>query len=135
MMSERANAFTRSFRTLWGEYAVMIRQSIGAERGGSADLRQLSPRLDSKAEEIGNAVAPFYGTETANALTNLLKQREHLDARAIAELLKQPKLSPALNDFVAAERRHDDLNAILSQAFAVSDAISMDLEMRFPDRF
>src|SRR5579862_9647669 len=62
VMSERADAFVRTMRNLWGEDVILMRlQVISAPNGTTGDPRQIAANLAKKQEDIADAVRPYYG--------------------------------------------------------------------------
>jgi hypothetical protein len=134
MMSERADAFVRTMRTLWGEDVILMRLQVTSVASGTGDPRQIAANLAKKQEEIADAVRPYYGDDVAQKLTELLEQpRTHENAAAIATLLKQPSLATLLDGLQSVDKKN--LDASFGQAMAVADALANGIIMQFPDRF
>ena len=62
-----------AMRRLWADHAVWTRQYIVAAVAGTPDANAAAARLLRNQEDIGAAVAGFYGQEAGDALTKLLK--------------------------------------------------------------
>ena len=62
-----------AMRRLWADHVIWTRQYIVAALAGTPDAEQAAARLLRNQEEIGAAVAGFYGDEAGDALTGLLK--------------------------------------------------------------
>lgn len=62
-----------AMRRLWADHAIWTRQYIVAAVGGTPDAEAAAGRLLRNQEDIGAAVAGFYGQEAGDALTKLLK--------------------------------------------------------------
>ena len=79
--NERASATTPSavalkqdMRKLWTEHVVWTRDYIIAAVGDQPDATAAVNRLMKNQEDIGNAVATFYGAAAGQQLTTLLKE-------------------------------------------------------------
>ena len=67
-------ALTQSMRKLWADHVIWTREYIVAATAGHPSAQAASVRLLKNQEDIGNAIAPFYGTTAGTQLTDLLKQ-------------------------------------------------------------
>ena len=77
----------QDMRKLWTDHVVWTRHYIIAAVGDQPDAQAAANRLMKNQEDIGNAVATFYGAAAGQQLTTLLK--EHI---AIAvDLIKAAK--------------------------------------------
>lgn len=63
-----------AMRRLWADHAIWTRQYIVAAVAGTPDAEQAAARLLRNQEDIGAAVAGFYGQDAGEALTGLLKR-------------------------------------------------------------
>ena len=82
-----AVALKQDMRKLWTDHVVWTRDYIIAAVGDQPDAQAAASRLMKNQEDIGNAVATFYGASAGQQLTTLLK--EHI---AIAvDLIKAAK--------------------------------------------
>jgi phage terminase Nu1 subunit (DNA packaging protein) len=63
-----------AMRRLWADHVIWTRQYIVAAVAGTPDADQAAGRLIRNQEDIGTAVAGFYGREAGDALTDLLKR-------------------------------------------------------------
>ena len=133
-MSERASAFTQNLRRLWAEDVILRRRFV---ENGSPDVRT---RLLAKQEEIANAIAPYYGAEIAQKLTDLLKQRAVMAANdphaqensaAIAALLHLPSLAAMLDALLPIQ----ELSPAFSQGLRIADEIANDIIKQYPQQF
>jgi hypothetical protein len=61
-------------RRLWADHAIWTRQYIVAAVAGTPDAEQAAARLLRNQEDIGNAIAPYYGQQAGAALTRYLKE-------------------------------------------------------------
>jgi len=88
-----------AMRKLWTDHVVWTRDYIVAAVDGTPDADAAAARLMKNQEDIGNAVAGFYGKAAGDQLTSLLKQ--HI---AIAvDLIKAAKAGDK-----AAQKQADD---------------------------
>ena len=95
-------------RKLWTDHVVWTRDYIIAAVGDQPDAQAAANRLMKNQEDIGNAVATFYGAPAGQQLTTLLK--EHITIAV--DLIKAAKAgdksrATAGRQPVAAERRAD----------------------------
>jgi len=68
---------------LWAENGLWMRAYLVASVAGTADASEAASRLLRNQEEIGNAVVPFYGVQTGERLTDLLKAQNLIALDAI----------------------------------------------------
>jgi hypothetical protein len=61
-------------RRLWSDHVIWTREYIVAAVDGSPDAEAAATRLLKNQEDIGGAVAGFYGKNAGDTLTGLLKQ-------------------------------------------------------------
>ena len=61
-------------RRLWADHAIWTRQYIVAAVAGTPDAGQAAARLLRNQEDIGSAIAPYYGEQAGAALTRYLKE-------------------------------------------------------------
>lgn len=67
-------AFEERVEHFWCKTVDYTRNAIISILGGLGDIDALVTRLMSLQEDIGNAVAPYYGNDAADTVTNVLKQ-------------------------------------------------------------
>jgi len=72
--SDTAAALKQDMRKLWTDHVVWTRDYIVAAVGDQPDATAAANRLMRNQEDIGNAVAKFYGAPAGQQLTTLLKQ-------------------------------------------------------------
>jgi hypothetical protein len=77
----------QDMRKLWTDHVVWTRDYIIAAVGDQPDAQAAAGRLMKNQEDIGNAVAKFYGAPAGQQLTTLLK--EHISIAV--ELIKAAK--------------------------------------------
>ncbi len=82
-----AFALKQDMRKLWTDHVVWTRVYIIAAVGGQPDAQAAANRLMKNQEDIGNAVAKFYGGAAGSQLTTLLK--EHISIAV--DLIKAAK--------------------------------------------
>jgi hypothetical protein len=88
-----------SMRKLWTDHTVWTRDYIVAAVDDRPDAQAAANRLMKNQEDIGNAVAAYYGPAAGQQLTALLKQ--HISIAV--DLIKAAKAGAA-----AAQKRADD---------------------------
>jgi enoyl-CoA hydratase/carnithine racemase len=89
--SSPATALRQDMRKLWSDHVIWTRQYIVAAIGNSPDQQAAATRLLKNQEDIGAAVAVYYGNPAGDRLTALLK--EHITIAV---------------DLVNAAKAHDD---------------------------
>jgi hypothetical protein len=67
-------ALKTDMRKLWSDHVVWTRQYIVDVAAGSPSADATSKRLLKNQEDIGNAIATYYGSAAGAKLTDLLKQ-------------------------------------------------------------
>lgn len=72
--NEAAVMLKQDMRMLWTDHVVWTRDYIVAAVGDQPDAQAAAGRLMKNQEDIGNAVAKFYGAPAGQQLTALLKQ-------------------------------------------------------------
>ncbi|HEX2259695.1 MAG TPA: glycosyltransferase [Actinomycetota bacterium] len=72
--TEAAQSLNRAMHRLWVDHVIWTRQYVVSALNGHPDTEATAGRLLKNQEDIGNAVAGFYGPEGGVALTDLLKQ-------------------------------------------------------------
>lgn len=73
-VSDKQAAFATTMRKLWADHVFWTRDYIIAGAAGSPDANAAATRLLKNQEDIGNAIAPYYGADAGAKLTGLLKQ-------------------------------------------------------------
>ena len=74
MSTPQHDALSQAMRKLWAEHVVYTRLYIISAVDGTGDTQQVAARLLKNQEDIGNAIAPYYGAAAGQKLTDLLKQ-------------------------------------------------------------
>lgn len=72
--NDAAATLKQDMRKLWTDHVVWTRDYIVAAVGDSQDAQAAAARLMKNQDDIGNAVATFYGAAAGQQLTALLKQ-------------------------------------------------------------
>jgi hypothetical protein len=72
--NDAAATLKQDMRKLWTDHVVWTRDYIIAAVGDHPDAQAAAARLMKNQEDIGNAVAKFYGAPAGQQLTTLLKQ-------------------------------------------------------------
>ena len=72
--SPSAVALKQDMRKLWTDHVVWTRDYIIAAAGDQPDAKAATGRLLKNQEDIGSAVAKFYGAPAGQQLTTLLKE-------------------------------------------------------------
>jgi hypothetical protein len=70
----KACALREAMRKLWTDHVVWTRDYIVAAVAGTPDAQTASVRLLKNQEDIGNAIAGYYGAPAGAKLTGLLKE-------------------------------------------------------------
>ena len=87
--------FRQDMRKLWEDHVTWTRLAVISLTTGSPDTEATVGRLLQNQDDIGDAIAPFYGEEAGNQLATLL--REHItiaaDLIAAAKEGNQPEVA------------------------------------------
>jgi hypothetical protein len=114
-ISPRELAFRNDMRMLWEDHIVWTRMAIVSFAADLPDFAITAERLLRNQDDIGDAIAPFYGREAGEDLSALL--REHIliavDVLTAARAGDQPALDEALARWDA---NADDIAAFLNAA-------------------
>ena len=112
---DKATQLHQDMRKLWTEHTVWTRDYIVAAVDDHPDAQAAANRLMKNQEDIGNAVAAYYGQAAGQQLTSLLKQ--HI---AIAvDLIKAAKAGDQAGQKVANDKWQQnavDIATFLSKA-------------------
>ena len=73
-VSASAARLREDMRKLWSDHVIWTREYIVAAIAGSPDANAAATRLLKNQDDIGGAVAGFYGKDAGDKLTGLLKQ-------------------------------------------------------------
>src|SRR5688572_2711481 len=97
-----APALKAAMRKLWAEHVAWTREYIVAATLGDPSAKAASERLLKNQEDIGNAVAQYYGAPAGAKLTDLLKQHILI----AVDLVTAAKASDAAKQGDADKRWH-----------------------------
>ncbi|HEY7261556.1 MAG TPA: hypothetical protein VH589_08755 [Trebonia sp.] len=119
-------AFHDQMRKLWEDHVTWTRLAIVTFADGSAGFGATATRLLQNQTDIGNAVAPFYGTAAGQHLSGLL----HDHITIAVELLQDAKAgdTAAFND--AKSRWYANANQIADFLSAANPRFWPDAVMR-----
>jgi hypothetical protein len=111
----RELAFRNDMRKLWEDHILWTRMAIVSFAADLPDFPATAERLLRNQDEIGDAIAPFYGREAGDELSALL--RDHIliavDVLVAAEANDESALEEALARWDA---NADDIAAFLNAA-------------------
>jgi len=93
-----------AMRKLWADHVIWTRQYIVAAALGDPSAQAASVRLLKNQEDIGNAVAQYYGAAAGTKLTDLLKQHILI----AVDLVSAAKAGDAAKQADADKRWHDN---------------------------
>ena len=115
MNSSQSAALDTALRKLWADHVFWTRMYIISAVSGAGDTQQIATRLLRNQDDIGNAIAPYYGAAAGQKLAELLRQHILIavDVVGAAKANDQAKLTDA------DRRWHDnaaDLATFLSGA-------------------
>lgn len=111
--SDGCGELAKSMRHLWAEHVLWTRAYIIAEIGDQPDAAAAAGRLMANQDQIGNAIAPYYGYEAGRTLSALLG--DHIVIAVDVVKAAKANDSAALKD--AHRKWHDN-------AFAIADFLS-----------
>jgi hypothetical protein len=96
-LSAKAQRLREDMRKLWSDHVIWTREYIVSAIDGSPSANAAAARLLKNQDDIGAAVAGFYGKDAGDALTGLLKQHIMIavDLIAAAKASDQVKYSAA----------------------------------------
>jgi hypothetical protein len=108
--SEAGPSLRRAMYRLWVDHVVWTREYVVSAIDGAPDTGAAAGRLLKNQEDIGNAVAGFYGDEAGAALTDLLKQHILIAVELIDAAVKGDQERYAVED-----KRWDENGAALAR--------------------
>jgi hypothetical protein len=91
-------------RKLWADHVIWTRQYIVSAIAGDPSAQAASVRLLKNQEDLGNAVAQYYGNPAGAKLTELLKQHILI----AVDLVTAAKAGDAAKQADADRRWHDN---------------------------
>lgn len=98
----------KAMRKLWSDHVWWTRDYIIAAVADAQDLKAATDRLLKNQEDIGNAVAGYYGKQAGDTLTSLLKEHILLAADVVAAAKSNDSGSLKMAD----EKWHANADAI-----------------------
>lgn len=107
--------FHDGMRQLWNDHGVWTREYVVAALSNAPNTRVVANRLFKNQEDIGNAVAGFYGADAGKVLTALLKDHIKIAAAVVAAASKGKKVEFAQQNKLW-HKNADDIAAFLSKA-------------------
>jgi hypothetical protein len=108
-------ALRQTMRKLWSDHAFWTREYIVAAVAGDPDQGAAAGRLMKNQEDIGAAVAGFYGDAAGTKLTALLKEHISIAVNLIAAAKAGDAAGQQRAD-AAWHRNGEDIATFLSQA-------------------
>ncbi len=95
--TSQSAALNQGMRKLWSDHVFWTRNYIIAAVDGTADAKPVADRLLKNQDDIGHAVAAYYGTDAGNKLAGLLRQHILIavDVVSAAKANDQAKLKDA----------------------------------------
>jgi len=106
--SAKGAALKEGMRKLWSDHVVWTRQYIVAAVANDPSAKTAAERLLKNQEDIGNAIAPYYGSEAGTKLTALLK--DHITIAV--DLVAAAKAGDKTKVGEADKRWHDNATEI-----------------------
>jgi hypothetical protein len=91
-VSPAVESLTAAMRRLWSDHVIWTRQYIVATLGGTPDAAAAAARLLKNQEDIGHAVAAYYGEDAGVELTRLLKEHVTIAVDLIDAVMKSDTL-------------------------------------------
>ncbi len=113
--SDAAAMLKQNMRKLWTDHVVWTRMYIMEAVGDQPDAAAAATRLMKNQEDIGNAVATYYGADAGKQLTTLLK--EHISIAV--DIIKAAKASDKAGQKAGDDRwrqNADQIATFLSKA-------------------
>jgi hypothetical protein len=107
--------FHDAMRQLWNDHGVWTREYVVAALSSAPNTTIVANRLFRNQEDIGNAVAGFYGADAGKALTALLKDHIKVAAAVVTAASKGEKVEFAKQNKLW-HKNADDIAAFLSKA-------------------
>lgn len=102
-------------RRLWTDHVVWTRNVIISAIAGLGDLKIVLARLLKNQADIAASIAPYYGTEAANQLHDLLVEHINIAVKLVGAL-KAGNRTEGEAQNVAWYKNADDISAFLAKA-------------------
>jgi hypothetical protein len=113
--SVKAARLREDMRKLWSDHVIWTREYIVAAIDGSPAANAAATRLLKNQEDIGGAVAGFYGKDAGDKLTGLLKQHITIAVDLIAAAKANDQAKYILTD-QRWKKNGEEIADFLSQA-------------------
>lgn len=113
--SAKAARLREDMRKLWSDHVIWTREYIVGAIDGSPDTNAAATRLLKNQDDIGRAVAGFYGTAAGDELTGMLKQHIMIAVDLIAAAKANDQTKYAATD-QQWKKNGEEIAAFLSQA-------------------
>jgi hypothetical protein len=113
--SAKAARLREDMRRLWSDHVIWTREYIVAAIDGSPDANAAATRLLKNQDDIGAAVAGFYGKVAGDKLTGLLKQHIMIAVDLIAAAKANDQAKYAATD-QRWKKNGEEIADFLSQA-------------------
>jgi hypothetical protein len=114
-MTQSEYELRKAMNNLWTEHSMWTRDYIIAALNESPSQKVSADRLMKNQEDIGKAIASYYGSSAGNRLTELLKEHISIAAKII-EAAKQNNKSDLDNLNVQWKANARDIAQFLSNA-------------------
>lgn len=93
MSDSESAALKEDMRKLWSDHVIWTRQYIVSSIAKIEDAPVVVNRLMKNQEDIGNAISPYYGDDSAKKLTSLLQEHIAIAADVVTAAIKNDKES------------------------------------------
>ncbi|HEX4863091.1 MAG TPA: hypothetical protein VFV02_03410 [Acidimicrobiales bacterium] len=100
----------RAMYRLWVDHVIWTREYVVSAIDGAADAEPAARRLLKNQEDIGNAIAGFYGEKAGAGLTDLLKQHILIAVDLVDAAVKGDEVR-----FASENKRWDDNAAAIAR--------------------
>ena len=85
-ITDKQIVLKQDMRKLWSDHVIWTRDYIIAELDSKPDAQAAADRLMKNQEEIGAALAAYYGDEAGNTVTTLLKEHIAIAVDLVADV-------------------------------------------------
>src|SRR6478735_3218043 len=132
-----------ALRKLWSDHVIWTREYIVAAVAGTPDAGSAATRLLANQEDIGTAVAGFYGQAAGDRLTELLKEHIMIAVDLVAAAKSGDQAAFATHDArwtanietIAAFLAGANPNWPQNEILVLADALHDGIVAQFPERF
>jgi hypothetical protein len=108
--TEAGPSLRRAMYRLWVDHVIWTREYVISAIEGHPDAEPAARRLLKNQEDIGNAVAGFYGEQAGATLTDLLKQHILIAVDLVDAAVKDDQ-----QRFASVDKRWDDNAAAIAR--------------------